>query len=206
MSGALYLLGVVASKASSGLGLLHLLHVFLMWVISPGVGGFFAVSVTAHIFRSVPISTIYVSFVSVAAVLLVLLFLLGVLRVRVGGSTVGEMVIFVLQAAAIFLGARIGKTTSAINRDSDHLFCFAELQAVEGVTVKIKTLTSVTDRNGYFYFEKAPAGRKLILIDGSTSKEAQKEIGGCPFLSISLMPLRTASSITPIGIISTFIK
>jgi hypothetical protein len=105
----LSLIGVVASEARDGIGLLHIVHVLLIWVLSPAIGGFFAVCVTVLLFNSVSTHTIYVSFVSVTAVILILLFLMGVVSIRLGESSVGSLVLFALQAAAIFLGARVGK-------------------------------------------------------------------------------------------------
>ena len=105
----LSMIGAVASQARSGVGLLHVVHTFLIWVLSPGIGGFFAVYLTALWFNSVSTHTIYVSFVSVAAVILILLFLMGIVSVRLGESSFGSLVLFALQAVAIFLGARIGK-------------------------------------------------------------------------------------------------
>jgi hypothetical protein len=105
----LSLIAILASEARSGIGLLHLINAFLVWVLSPGVGGFFAVYVTSLLFWSVSTQTIYVSFVSVTAVVLVILFLLGVLSVRLGGSSYVDLALFILQGAAIFPGARVGK-------------------------------------------------------------------------------------------------
>ncbi|MFZ5862070.1 MAG: hypothetical protein ACOYXR_04390 [Nitrospirota bacterium] len=110
MATILAVIGIIASRARPEVGVFPLVNIFLMWVLSPGVGGFFAVYVTALLFRSVPISTIYVSFVSVAAVLVILFFIYDFERMVLEGSGIGKFLIFVLQSGAIFLGALAGKT------------------------------------------------------------------------------------------------
>jgi hypothetical protein len=108
----LSLIGAIASQAHGGVGLLHLIHVFLIWVLSPGIGGFFALYVTALLFNSVSTHTIYVSFVSATAVILAVLLLAGIVSIRLGESPLGSLILFALQAAAIFLGARVGKAAA----------------------------------------------------------------------------------------------
>lgn len=117
VAGLMYGMGYLALQARpTGGGLLLLLHVFVMWVLSPGVGGYLAVFVTSAIFRSVPVSTIYVSFVSVIGVMTVLLFLLGLVGYWWGRSTLWEFVFFVLQAVAIFVGARVARAFAESKR------------------------------------------------------------------------------------------
>jgi hypothetical protein len=108
----LSVIGTVASHARDGVGLIHLIHAFLIWVLSPGIGGFFAIYLTALLFASVSTQTIYVSFVSVTAVILAMLFLIGIISLRLGVSSFGSVILFALQTAAIFLGAWIGKAAA----------------------------------------------------------------------------------------------
>jgi len=109
VAGVMYGIGYVAMQARPTGGLLLVFHIFLMWVLSPGVAGYLAVFVTSALFRSVPVSTVYVSFVSVVGVFTVLLFLLGLAGYSWGRSTLLQLVLFTLQAAAIFVGARVAR-------------------------------------------------------------------------------------------------
>jgi hypothetical protein len=84
-------------------------HSLLTSVLSPGIGGFFGVYVTSLAFGSVSTRTIYVSFVSILAVILLVLFLMGVISIYLGDSSIGDLVLFTLQALAIFVGAGVGK-------------------------------------------------------------------------------------------------
>lgn len=108
----LSLIGAAASQAREGVGLLHFVHGFLILALSPGVGAFFAVYVTALVFNSVSIHTIYVSFVSLNAVVLVLLSVIGIVSVGLGQSSFWSLVVLALQAASVFLGAWIGRASA----------------------------------------------------------------------------------------------
>jgi hypothetical protein len=116
VAGLLYLMGIIAIKARPQAGLLLIVHIFLIWVLSPGAAGYLAIFVTSRLFRSVPIPTLYVSFVSVVGVLSALLFLIGVLAYSTGHSTLGEPILLVFQAAAILVGARIARGLSEERR------------------------------------------------------------------------------------------
>jgi hypothetical protein len=116
VAGLLYGMGYVAMQARPTGGLLVIFHVFLMWVLSPGVGGYLAVFVTSAIFRSVPVSTVYVSFMSVVGVFTVLLFLLGLAGYSWGRSTLVQLALFTLQAIAIFVGARVARSFAESKR------------------------------------------------------------------------------------------
>jgi len=93
-----------------------LIHIFLMWVLSPGVGAGVAIYASASAFKTVPVSHIFVSFVSVCAAILALVFLFGIVAYAHGGSSTGELIMFILQAVAIFVGARIGRGVAAANQ------------------------------------------------------------------------------------------
>jgi hypothetical protein len=58
----LYGIGYVASQARQDMGLIHFLHLLLMWVLGPGFGGFLSTYVTPHIFKNVDAETISTSF------------------------------------------------------------------------------------------------------------------------------------------------
>ncbi|MBI5674452.1 MAG: hypothetical protein HZC48_01325 [Nitrospirae bacterium] len=45
-------------------------------------------------------------------------------------------------------------------------------EPVEGVTVKTKNISAVTDSNGYFTLENVPSGRRHLMVHGSTVKDA----------------------------------
>jgi hypothetical protein len=89
----LYVIGAVGSLARPRMDLIHLLHIFLMWVLGPGIGGFFAIHLTSVIFRTVDLKTLYVSFVSVVAAIIALLFLAMLILLGSGRQSVGELII-----------------------------------------------------------------------------------------------------------------
>ena len=80
-----------------------------MSVLSPGIGGFFAIYLTSLMFRAVDLKTLYVSFVSVVAVVTTVLFLVELIWLSSGKRSTGEMIMFMLQGAAIFVGAWVGR-------------------------------------------------------------------------------------------------
>jgi hypothetical protein len=104
------LIGFIVSHARSDAGLLQVIHLILMWVLSPAIGGFFAVYLTGTLFGSVARDTIYVSFTSVIAAFVAITFIIYILgSFHSGAFSIGETILFVFQATAVFLGARIGK-------------------------------------------------------------------------------------------------
>jgi len=110
LAALLYGVGYVASHAREGIGLMHLLHVLLMWVLGPGFGGFLATFVTPQIFKDIEASSIAISFISVVVTLAVVIGLLSLLVVKQKQSGIGEFVLFVVQVSAIVAGAKIGKS------------------------------------------------------------------------------------------------
>ncbi|MDI6800832.1 MAG: IPT/TIG domain-containing protein [Thermodesulfovibrionales bacterium] len=62
-----------------------------------------------------------------------------------------------------------------------------EKQPVEGVTVKIKNISSVTDSDGYFILNNAPSGKQIIVIHGSTAIEQDSRYPTIP-LTINIEP------------------
>ena len=110
LAALLYGVGYVASHARQGIGLMHLLHVLLMWVLGPGFGGFLATFITPQIFKDVEASSIATSFISVVVTLAVVMGLLSLLVVKQEESGIGEFILFVVQVSAIVIGAKIGKS------------------------------------------------------------------------------------------------
>jgi hypothetical protein len=109
LAGLLYVLGWAALNTGQRPGLFFFIHIFLMWVLSPGVGAAVAVYAASSAFQSVPPATIFVSFISVWTVVLLLLLLFGVLSWSKGTTSGGQVVLFLFQAAAILAGARVGR-------------------------------------------------------------------------------------------------
>lgn len=112
----LSLLGYFGVQAAGRVGLMHYLNLFLVWILSPTIGGFFVLRITAEIFKSVSIQTIYVGFVSVTAVLLAFTYLAGLSAVTSGSSSVGSFIFSLAQGAAIFFGAWIGRAVAEGHR------------------------------------------------------------------------------------------
>jgi len=83
-----------------------------VWFISPAIGAFFAIVVTNRLFTTVELKTLYVSFVSVSATVVTFTFILGLNMPDQGDSGMLNKVGIVLQVAAIFVGAYIGKKYS----------------------------------------------------------------------------------------------
>ena len=106
----LYGIGYVASQARGGVGLIHFLQVFLMWVLGPGFGGFIATYTTPLIFKNVSAKTIEIGFISVITTLAIILGLFSLLMVYKGEDGLGKFIIFLIQFAAIIIGAKIGKS------------------------------------------------------------------------------------------------
>ena len=113
LAGLLYVMGWAALKTGEKPGLFFLIHILLMLVLSPGVGAGVAIYATTTTFKSVAPIVIFTGFVSVCAVLLLLGFLSGALSFVRGSTSIGQLIIFLLQAAAIFVGARIGRAAAS---------------------------------------------------------------------------------------------
>jgi len=112
LSAMLYGVGYIGSHARAGIGLMHLLHVLLMWVLGPGFGGFLATYITPRIFKQVDISTIFTSFVSVVITVAIMLGLFSLVFGQPGNRGTGEFILFTVQLSAIIIGARIGKSAA----------------------------------------------------------------------------------------------
>jgi hypothetical protein len=111
----LALMGWAVSMSGYGSDLLLIIHVLLLWVLSPGLGAAISIIVASSVFKAVPVSTIYVSFVSICAIIFLLLFAFATLLAT---EPFGRLVVFVMQVVAIFIGAYLGRTFSYIQASS----------------------------------------------------------------------------------------
>ena len=101
------------TEAGVSPGLFLIVNVFLMWILSPGLGAGVAIYATISQFTHVPASTIFVGFVSVCSVILLLLFLASLVALAYDKSSLGSVTLFFFQAISIFVGARVGKFASS---------------------------------------------------------------------------------------------
>lgn len=104
--------GVMNTGIKSGLFLLT--YWVLIVIVAPGVAAGLGVFASSSKFTDIPSSIILVSFVSICAVLLSLLALFGVATLVQGSLNVPEFLVFVAQAAAILVGAKIGSAASPV--------------------------------------------------------------------------------------------
>lgn len=109
LAALLYGVMYVASHAREGVGLMHLLNILLMWVLGPGFGGFLATYITPRLFKTIDVSTIATSFISVVVTLAIVMGLLSLMFSQRDSAGIGQFVLFVVQVAAIVIGAKIGK-------------------------------------------------------------------------------------------------
>jgi ATP-dependent DNA helicase PIF1 len=116
VGGIFGLLGWVLVKTGYASAPVLLIHLFLMWIFSPGFAAAIAIAATSSIFKSVSPSTIYVGFISACATAL---FLLALTSYR-HDQALGTIVVSLFQAVAIFFGARIGSSLSSpLGRDQN---------------------------------------------------------------------------------------
>ncbi len=101
-----------ATAAGVQPGLFLLVNVFLIWIVSPGVGAGVAVFATSSHFESVDAKTIFVAFVSVCSIVLLALLCLSLLAYYFERSSLWHVLLLVAQAVAILLGARVGLALS----------------------------------------------------------------------------------------------
>lgn len=107
----LFGVGYVAAHARQGVGLMHLIHVALIWFLAPGFGGFLATYITPKIFNEMDVATIAKSFISVVVTLAIVMGLLSLLFILQEQVGISELVISTIQVAAIVVGAKIGKSS-----------------------------------------------------------------------------------------------
>jgi hypothetical protein len=113
VGGILSLLGWLLLKTGYASDFVLLIHLSLIWILSPGVAAAIAITVTNSIFRSVPSSTISVGFVSVCTTVCLLLIASGYRE----GLALSTIAISLLQCAAIFVGARVSRYFSSLSVD-----------------------------------------------------------------------------------------
>ena len=117
------MLGIVAAKAIGYQTYSH--YVFMegfAYFVSPGIGGFWAIYVTTHIFKKLPPATIYVSFTSIMGCLAVLTLSIDTYRVYQSIISIGDLCITIFQYIAIFVGAWLGKRSLKDQRESQEKF------------------------------------------------------------------------------------
>ena len=102
-------LALLATKAGVKPGFFLLINIFLIWVLSPGIGSGIAIYATGSKFREIDTNLIYVAFVTIVVVLLILIFLFSALVYSAQGGGYGNMILLLGQGFAVIVGARIGK-------------------------------------------------------------------------------------------------
>ena len=105
----LYLIAGIAGAAREGLGPSHLINVLLMGVLGPGIGAFFAIYVPSILFKAIDRKTLFVSFVSINVFVFVLLLVKGISLRSIDAAGIGRTVARIIQGAAVFAGAYVGK-------------------------------------------------------------------------------------------------
>lgn len=105
----LTLLAWVVVQTGQTSSLFFLIHVLLIWILSPGVGAALAVFATSSIFRAVAPSAIFLSFVSILAALFIIIAISETASFISGDLATRTFVVSLFQIVAIFLGARIGR-------------------------------------------------------------------------------------------------
>jgi len=108
-------LALLATKAGVKPGFFFLINLFLIWVLSPGLGSGIAIYATGNKFREIDTNLIYVAFVSIVVVVLILMFLFSALVYSVQGGGYGNIILLLAQGAAVIVGARIGKNAVTSN-------------------------------------------------------------------------------------------
>jgi hypothetical protein len=111
MSSLLFVVMQVASGAVRGLTLMYIVNLLLIWIISPGFGGFMATFVTQRIFRNVSPARITIGFLSVISTIFVFASI-SIAFVQTEPNRIFNFIILLFQAAAIFAGAKFGEMNS----------------------------------------------------------------------------------------------
>ncbi len=107
IAGLILTLMYFSGKAGLGGGLFIGLNALLAWILSPFAGAAVAVYASISTFKTVDPKTIFVAFVSICASLIAIIFFIALATSSQGGA--GNVLLFLCQAAAIFIGARVGK-------------------------------------------------------------------------------------------------
>lgn len=101
-------IGFLLYNAREDTGLMDWLNMILVWILSPGFGGFLATYVTPRVFKNIDVKTITTSFITVIVTLFVAMFTL--LLIQKTNAEISEHILFVSQIVAIVVGAKIGKS------------------------------------------------------------------------------------------------
>ena len=109
IAGLIVGLAYFATGAGVGGGLFWSFNTLLVWILSPLAGAAVGVYAAATTFKTVSAATIFVAFVSVCASLIGILFIFA-LASAVNGQGTGQLLLFVAQSVAIFVGARVGRS------------------------------------------------------------------------------------------------
>lgn len=112
VAGIIAAMAWAATTAGVRPGLFLFFNIFLMWVLSPGVGAALAIFATVSHFEKIDSKTIFVAFVSIAGIVLFVLFCLSFISVYLDQSPFWYLLLLLAQAASIFGGARIGLACS----------------------------------------------------------------------------------------------
>lgn len=111
----------VAVRAGQEPGVIFVLHVLMMWILSPGLAAGIAVFATISKFKTVPASTVLVGFVSILGVVLFWVVVSESVSLAEGGSSVGRWAIVVLQSAASLVGANTGRAWADAAAEEDQM-------------------------------------------------------------------------------------
>lgn len=108
---AAIILGLAYLAAGSGIGggMFWLVNIILTSVLSPFAAAAIAMYAAITTFKNTESSTIFVAFVSICAFLITILFIFGAVAAVVNKES-GDLLWFVAQSVAIFVGACIGRS------------------------------------------------------------------------------------------------
>lgn len=109
IAGLIVGLAYFATGAGAGGSVFWGLNTLLVWILSPLAAAAVAVYAAITTFTGVGASTIFVSFVSVCASFIGIMFIFALVA-AVNGQGAGQLLLFVAQSAAIFFGARVGRS------------------------------------------------------------------------------------------------
>ena len=108
VAGLLYLIFWVVLKTGHDFYLLFILYVLLIMVLSPGIAAYTSILTIGSMFKSIPITNVFIGFISIIATILALFLVFGLLDIIKRESSKFDFIVGILQFVAIFFGARIG--------------------------------------------------------------------------------------------------
>lgn len=104
----LYGIWFIASQTGYSIKFMYYISILLILLISPCFGGYVAAYVTPRLFKTINPSTIYVGFVTIIVTISVLMVLMSFLFIEHDREKYLQFVMFVVQIAAVVIGAKIG--------------------------------------------------------------------------------------------------